>query len=138
MRQEIKDILLNTVDLKVLHPDGCEKSFENFLNDNMIGYDAAEKLLVGEMLHFYNRYYHLCVEGEEKSPCTGDSGGPLICEGNIIYAAFSFNFASYIFVLVFCNVEIILKTVLKQMTFVRPVLVIFLSYVCLSFTKLRF
>ena len=69
----------------------------------MIGYDAAEKLLVGEMLHFYNRYYHLCVEGEEKSPCTGDSGGPLICEGNIIHAAYSFNFASYIFDLVFSN-----------------------------------
>ena len=118
MRQEIKDILLNTVDLKVLHPDGCEKSFENFLNDNMIGYDAADKLIVGEMLHFYNRYYHLCVEGEEKSPCFGDSGGPLICEGNIIYAAYSFNFASYIFVLVFCKVEIILEE--REVAFLSP------------------
>ena len=44
----------------------------------MIGYDAADKLIVGEMFPFYNRYYQLCVEGEEKSPCSGDSGGPLV------------------------------------------------------------
>ena len=84
MRQEIKDRLLNTVDLKVLHPDGCEKSFDKFLNNNLIGYDAADKLIVGEMIHIYNRYHHICVEGEDKSPCIGDSGGPLICEGNNI------------------------------------------------------
>ena len=30
----------------------------------------------------YNKNFELCMKSSEKSPCFGDSGGPLICEGN--------------------------------------------------------
>ena len=31
---------------------------------------------------FYHKHFELCMKSSKKSPCFGDSGGPLICEGN--------------------------------------------------------
>ena len=83
MRQKIK--LLNAVDLRVLDSVKCEKSFYKELDkpgSDGLRYDAADKLIIREMFYIYNKYHHICVEAGEKSPCEGDSGGPLICEGN--------------------------------------------------------
>ena len=88
MRQKIE--LLNAVDLRVLDSVKCEKSFDKELDkpgfwysgSDGLRYDAADKLIIQEMFYIYNKYHHICVEAGEKSPCVGDSGGPLICEGN--------------------------------------------------------
>ena len=83
MTTEPKDLKLNAVDFKVLDSDKCEKSFNEY---DMPGFDATDELVLREEYLQYNRYHDICVKGSVKSVCYGDSGGPLICEGNFAFS----------------------------------------------------
>ena len=58
---------LRAVEQKILSSEACE--------DLHHSYYASEQSFLPE--------YEICVESNGKSPCLGDIGGPLICEGDI-------------------------------------------------------
>ena len=76
------DRTLKAFGQKVLSRKECE---ENFKKD--FGYETWNDPMRGKFLienGFYRMYlknYEICTKGGEKSACSEDSGGPLICEG---------------------------------------------------------
>ena len=76
-KAKVTDVLLNAADLKVLDSEECEKIISKFANAN-------DPLAWRGMYLAFNKYYDICAESSGKSACSGDSGGPLICEGNFV------------------------------------------------------
>ena len=59
---------LRAVEQKILSSEACEDLYHSY-------YPISKKSFLPE--------YEICVESNRKSSCLGDTGGPLICEGNI-------------------------------------------------------
>ena len=76
------DRTLKAAGLKVLSREECEENFKKDIESPTVKDPILRKfvkMLLPTMM--YSKEYEICMEGSEKSACTGDSGGPLICEG---------------------------------------------------------
>ena len=59
---------LRAVEQKILSSEACEDLYHPY-------YAFTKRSFLPE--------YEICVESNDKGPCAGDTGGPLICEGDI-------------------------------------------------------
>ena len=80
---------LQAVALKTLSYVECKKVIDDYILENSAKpfvFKDNDDPLLGQILNF-SADYDICVQGGNKGSCVGDSGGPLICEGDVYSCA---------------------------------------------------
>ena len=76
---------LQAVALKSLSFAECKKVIDDYISENsakLYVFKDKDNPLLKQILYF-SRDYDICVQGGNKATCVGDSGGPLICKGDV-------------------------------------------------------